>query len=114
MAEELNPIEYERILNQLRNKHSPELLRLVELNVLGMQLCHALGHDMHLMVAEAVRCYCLVHNFSLDQLTAAAKDMDDAYLTIGVQQIKQAVAQPFAEATCAELLSRMKTPPPAA
>lgn len=114
MAEELNPIELARLVAQVQRKHSPELMRLIELNVWGTQLCAIRGHDMHLMVSEAVRCYCIVHGIGLPQLQACAEDMDKLGQAVVMQTIKQEQSIPAAELWCAELLAKHKlnsTPP---
>lgn len=74
--------EYDKEMSAICSRHTTEVVYLINLNVLGAQMCHSLGHDMHLMIAESVRCYCVVHNITFEQLTACATDLDKLQGTI--------------------------------
>lgn len=74
--------EYERQMKAIAERHTNEVVYLVNINVLAAQLCVRFGHDFHLMMAECVRCYCVEHEITIEQMRACATDLDRLSATI--------------------------------
>jgi len=99
--------EYEAEMIRITQTHTAEVVYLVNLNVLGAQVCVTMGHSMHLIIAEAVRCYCNAHNITLDQLRACAIDMDRLSGSIAeLADMPDEITYPSSE--CNDLLNRFR------
>lgn len=101
--------EFDKLVGELNARHSPEVLRLVNLSSIGAQLCPSIGHDMHLMIAEAVRCYCIVNNVSLEALKACAEDADRVQETLFILA-NQPTEELRPSNFCSELLKKYRQP----
>lgn len=101
--------EYDSEMKRICDKHSNEIVYIVNINVLGANVCTTMGHDMHLMIAECVRCYCKEHNISLDRLRACAEDLDRLSETIRMmsQLNDQSAVTPQASNFCNQLLNKL-------
>lgn len=99
--------EYERSMTEICAKHTNEVIYLVNLSVLASQLCPTLGHEMHLLIAECVRCYCNEHGITLEQLRDAGKDLDRLSETIRIMSaMPEETLQP--SNFCNQLLNKFR------